>query len=195
MHFCLGRPPCLSFGVKYIFVNGRCGNGFDFFLRPHIICTLKMEDALNLIGTQVIVRLEATNHCGYLLSFDPRSSTAALITQHSIRVIHGHQITTIEPDTYCDPISENTKQNIKSFKTPLFACSQTEILDQLRTFLQDKGVETEFKDDVVLMCNGFVKIKYPYYKSCVLSNNKELLHQYRLLLEEFYASNKSFISS
>jgi hypothetical protein len=37
MHFCLGRPRFLSFGVKYIFVNGRCGNGFDFFLRPRFL--------------------------------------------------------------------------------------------------------------------------------------------------------------
>jgi hypothetical protein len=36
-HFCLGRPRCLSFGVKYNFVNGRSNNGFDFFLRPRFL--------------------------------------------------------------------------------------------------------------------------------------------------------------
>jgi hypothetical protein len=147
-----------------------------------------MSEALNLIGTQVIVRLESSNHCGYLLSLDPRSSTAFLIIQESLRVIHGHCINSIEPDIYCDPLSETTRNFINSFNIPVFAYTQPDIISKLMHFLKSKGIEHVLKDDVLLICNGFVKITYPYYKSCVVSNNKELLNQYGLLLDEFYKS-------
>lgn len=159
---------------------------------------MQLEDILPLLETQVIVRLQKSRTEGFLLLFDPRTITVALLLpDHTIRLIHGHAIVSIEPNIYADPIKESTGIYIKRLKSSLSIPerSQESTIDNLAIFLQSKDIKFEKKSRLFILHDGLVTIEYPYLPSCVKSNNHQLVLQHQTLLDEFYSLKHSELSN
>jgi hypothetical protein len=147
---------------------------------------INLSDILSLVGSQVIVRIAASKVIGCLVLVDPRTRTVVLLNGRKFRIIHGHSITAIEPDTYGEEVDAQTlsymNDILASFSTP----DEDTLKEQLMAFIRSKGSEPKMQDGKICLMNGFVTVSSPYLPSNVHSNNQQLRNQYHAIVSEFY---------